>query len=92
MVVCVSDNRYSAAMSRRVRRGGPGLAKRFVRFVRALFSSTPPADDPWNDTEGGLGVREPRRPLRPSLSGAVALEAPPAEPRDVWAVGEDDGR
>jgi hypothetical protein len=67
-----------------------GLAKRFAGFVRALFSSGPRADDS-DEAEGGLGVREPRRPLRPSLSGAVALEAPPDERRDVRAVGEDDG-
>ena len=28
------------------------------------------------DAEGGAGVREPRRPKRPSLSGAVALKEP----------------
>jgi hypothetical protein len=38
---------------------------------------------------GGLGVREPRRPLRPTRSGAVALEVPPDERRDVWAVADD---
>ena len=31
-----------------------------------------------NDDPGGAGVREPRRPKTPSLSGAVALD----EPRD----------
>lgn len=66
--------------------------KRFARFVRALFSSTPPAAEHWDNTEGGLGVREPRRPLQPTRSGAVALEAPPDELRDVRAVGEDDSR
>ena len=30
----------------------------------------------WDDTEGGVGVREPRRPLTPSLTGAAALELP----------------
>jgi hypothetical protein len=29
-----------------------------------------------HDPEGGAGVREPRRPKRPSLSGAVALKEP----------------
>ena len=29
-----------------------------------------------DDHAGGAGVREPRRPLTPSLSGAVALEEP----------------
>jgi hypothetical protein len=67
------------------------MLRRIVRFVRELFSSDPPrgewADDP---REGGLGVREPRRPLRPSMSGGVALEAPPGERTDVRVIGEDD--
>jgi hypothetical protein len=68
------------------------MIRRFRRFLRSLFSSTPPdADDPRGFT-GGVGVREPRRPIRPMSSGAVALEAPPGETRDVWAVGEGDGR
>jgi hypothetical protein len=29
-----------------------------------------------DDDAGGAGVREPQRPLTPSLSGAVALEEP----------------
>jgi hypothetical protein len=66
------------------------IRKRVVRFVRALFSSGPRGDGPFDETAGGLGVREPRRPLRPSQSGAVALEAPPDERRDVWAVGDDE--
>jgi hypothetical protein len=65
------------------------LRERIARFVRALFSSGPPRDE-WDDLRGGgLGVREPRRPLRPSMSGAVALEAPPAERTDVRAIGGD---
>jgi hypothetical protein len=57
--------------------------------MRALFSSGP--DEPWLEPpEGGLGVREPRRPLRPTLSGTAVLEAPPDERRDVWAVGDDE--
>jgi hypothetical protein len=36
--------------------------------VRALFRGGP--DDP------EAGVREPRRPLQPSLSGAIALDEP----------------
>ncbi len=60
--------------------------------MRALFSSGP-ARDVWEDgLDGGVDVREPRRPLRPTLSGAVALEAPPSERRDVRAVGEDPDR
>jgi hypothetical protein len=64
------------------------LRERIVRFVRSLFRSDPPRDE-W-DVEGGVGVREPRRPLQPSLSGAVALEVPPAQRTDVRAVGEED--
>jgi hypothetical protein len=64
--------------------------ERFVRFVRALFSSEPRGDDAFGHPAGGLGVREPRRPLRPNRSGAVALEAPPDERRDTWAVDEED--
>ena len=37
-------------------------------------------------------VREPRRPLHPTLSGTAVLEAPPEETRDVWAVGEENRR
>ena len=61
-------------------------------FVKALFSSGPPesaSDDP-RGFSGGVGVREPRRPLHPTSSGAVALEPPPAAVRDVWAVGDED--
>jgi hypothetical protein len=60
--------------------------------MRELFSTTPPPDplDESGDLpEGGIGVREPRRPRRPSQSGAVALEIPPEETRDVRAIGED---
>lgn len=86
---------YAADMVRRARRRDArrqqrlSLRQRVVRFVRALFSST--RRDEWDEvSEGGLGVREPRRPLHPSMSGAVALEAPPEERRDVWAVGEEN--
>lgn len=66
------------------------MIKRVARFLRSLFSSqTPDADDP-RGFSGGVGVREPRRPLHPTVSGAVALEAPPRERRDVWAVGEEE--
>jgi hypothetical protein len=79
-------------MPRRVRDRRPHLFRRVARFVRAFFSSGP-LSDVWEDgLDGGVGTREPRRPIRPSLSGAVALEAPPAERRDVRAIGEDDGR
>jgi hypothetical protein len=44
--------------------------------VRALFGGDS-ARDAWNsDPEGGVGVREPRQPLTPSLTGAAALELP----------------
>jgi hypothetical protein len=77
--------------------GYPGLVRparqsvftRVRRFVRQLFSSGPPPESEDDDLEGGVGVREPRRPLRPTSSGAVALEAPPEEKRDVRAIGED---
>ena len=79
-------------MPRRVGDRRPHLFRRVARFVRALFSSGP-ASDAWEDgLDGGVGMREPRKPIRPSLSGAVALDAPPAERRDVRAVGEDSDR
>ena len=62
--------------------------------VRELFSTAPPDepdDEDIDELEGGLGVRESRRPHYPSLSGAVALEPSPNEHHDVWAVGEDRG-
>jgi hypothetical protein len=67
---------------------------RTAAFLRDLFTPTPPPE-PGEDEPpyaGGLGVREPRRPVMPSSSGSVALEPSPAETRDVWAVGEDDER
>jgi hypothetical protein len=66
------------------------MIRRAVRYLRSLFSSTPPdADDP-HGASGGVGIREPRRPLPPAASGAVALEPPPTEARDVWAVGDEE--
>ena len=50
------------------------LGKRIGRFVRALFGGSPGRWD--EDAEGGVGVREPRRPLAPTLSGGAALEPP----------------
>lgn len=82
----------SRVKRKRERRQLRRQAARAVAFVRELFSTTPPpdpADDPPGYV-GGLGVREPRRPLRPSSSGAVALEIPPEDVRDVWVVGEED--
>jgi hypothetical protein len=66
------------------------ILARARQFLRSLFSSTPPDGDDPRGLTGGVGVREPRRPIRPASSGAVALEAPPEERRDVWAVGEED--
>jgi hypothetical protein len=45
--------------------------------------------DSSDERSGGTGVREPRRPLRPSLSGAVALEIPIDETRDVRAAADE---
>ncbi|MGH3110692.1 MAG: hypothetical protein ACRDQT_07230 [Gaiellaceae bacterium] len=68
------------------------MLRRVAGFVRSLFSSTPPdADDP-RGFSAGVGAREPRRPVHPTSSGTVALEPPPTEARDVWAVGEADDR
>ena len=68
----------------------PNVFVRVARFVRQVFSSGPSRDDPGAEPdEGGVGMREPRRPLRPTQSGAVALEIPPEEKRDVRAIGED---
>ena len=36
----------------------------------------------WADAEGGVGVREPRRPLTPSLTGGATLDLPPDESDD----------
>jgi hypothetical protein len=44
--------------------------------VRALFGGGSSSDVRGDDAEGGVGVREPRRPLSPTLSGAAALELP----------------
>ena len=71
------------------RRSERSWRQRFTRFVRALFSSGGAQDLPPDELEGGVGVREPRRPVRPSSAGAVALEPPPTERRDVRAIGED---
>jgi hypothetical protein len=55
------------------------LPRRIARFVRALFGGGSPREAWGDDTEGGVGVREPRRPLTPSLTGAAALELPTDE-------------
>ena len=86
---------YAGEMRRRSarrQRRRESILARAARFLRSLFSSTPPDPDDPRGFTGGVGIREPRRPLHPLSSGAVALEAPPEETRDVWAVGEDDER
>lgn len=67
----------------------PNVFTRIARRVRQLFSSEPPPSELDDELEGGVGVREPRRPHRPSQSGAVALEPPPTDNRDVRAIGEE---
>jgi len=59
------------------------LPKRIARFVRAVFGGDPSPGgwDESGDAEGGVGVREPRRPLMPSLTGAAALDLPDDEAR-----------
>jgi hypothetical protein len=58
------------------RRRSLGIRRRISRFVRALFGGSASGGG-WDDeTAGGVGVREPRRPLQPSLTGAAALDAP----------------
>ena len=64
-------------------RGLHGLPNRITRFVRALFGGgATEAGRGWADAEGGVGVREPRRPLTPSLSGGAALDLPTDESTD----------
>ena len=64
-------------------RGLQRLPKRMTRFVHALFGGGA-TEEGWGgaDAEGGLGVREPRRPLTPSLSGGAALDLPTDESND----------
>lgn len=56
--------------------------KRIARSVRALFGSSGSAEWP-EETEGGVGVREPRRPLAPTLTGAAALDLPTEDGDDL---------
>jgi hypothetical protein len=44
--------------------------------VRALFGGSGMSESLDDDLDGGVGVREPRRPLAPTLSGAAVLELP----------------
>jgi hypothetical protein len=66
-------------MPRRPRRP-LGFRKRVAAFVRKLFGGSGSSwlDDP-GEAEGGIGVREPRRPLAPTLSGAAEVELPDDE-------------
>ena len=57
------------------------LRQRIARFVRALFGGGSPGGA-WDEADGGVGVREPRRPLTPSLTGAAALDLPTDEGDD----------
>jgi hypothetical protein len=54
------------------------IRRRIARFLRALFGGGSSRGE-WDDAEGGVGVREPRRPLTPSLTGAAMLELPADE-------------
>jgi hypothetical protein len=74
----------------RIRRRLRGIPRRIARLVHALFGDGSAGGSSSSEgRSGGTGVREPRRPLTPSLSGAVALEIPIDETRDVRAVGDE---
>ena len=64
-------------------RGLQGLPKRITRFVHALFGGGA-TEEGWGsaDAEGGVGVREPRRPLTPTLTGGATLDLPIDESSD----------
>ena len=57
------------------------LPKRVARLVRAIFGGDAARGDWSDDAEGGVGVREPRRPLAPTLTGAAALDLPEDDSR-----------
>ena len=61
-------------LSRRKRRSTPPADLSPVRGGRRFFD--PPE---WPEPEGGVGVREPRRPKPPGLSGAAALALPDSD-------------
>jgi hypothetical protein len=74
--------RYAGDVHRQPRVGRlRHLPGRIVRAIRALFGG---GDwrRAWDDAEGGVGVREPRRPLAPTLAGGAALELPPDDSDD----------
>ncbi|HKX47435.1 MAG TPA: hypothetical protein VJM06_02130 [Gaiellaceae bacterium] len=62
-------------------RGLRRLPRRIVRAIRALFGGGD-LRRAWDHAEGGTGVREPRRPLAPTLAGGAALELPSDDPDD----------
>ena len=64
-------------------RGLQGLPNRITRFVHALFGGGA-TEEGWgyDDAEGGVGVREPRRPLTPTLTGGATLDLPTDESND----------
>jgi hypothetical protein len=77
-------------MGRRLERRR-SLRERVVELAKQLFGGRPgwSLDDPrWEGPIGGVGVREPLHPRPPTLSGAVALDPPPLERRDVRAVAD----
>ena len=51
--------------------------------MHALFGGGA-TEEGWGsaDAEGGVGVREPRRPLTPSLTGGATLDLPTDESND----------
>jgi hypothetical protein len=55
------------------------LPRQIRKFVRALFGGGGTSSSLDDDVEGGVGVREPRRPLAPTLSGAAVLDLPGSE-------------
>ena len=78
MIVSGSDN-ISRATLFECSHGGDGRSA-FAGASRdssAHSSEARLSGEGWDDeADGGLGVREPRRPLQPSLTGAAALDLP----------------
>ena len=58
------------------------LPNRITRFVHALFGGSATEEGWGSADEGGVGVREPRRPLVPSLTGGATLDLPTDESDD----------
>ena len=74
--------------SARIRRRLRTAPRRIARFLHVLFGGGSTGDSS-DGRNGGTGVREPRRPLTPSLSGAVAFEIPIDETRDARAAADE---